>query len=330
MLESIRSFESLDALLAGAGFVLVLAIWTAGVTLWQMGRARRQRQVDMRLGLIHPDGEAGRVLRLWHEGHEALTRVPGRQDRKSLLERLDQVRQEAGWSLPVSSLLLGTFGIMFLLFVFACAWTGYVVAGLVTAGAVPLVGWVHLKRCIAQRVALFDSQFVDALGLAARSLRAGHPLIGAFRLVAEELPAPVGTIFAEVCQQQSLGMNLQHALQRAAAESGSTEMKLFATSVSIQMRTGGNLADLIDRLAEVIRDRMRLARRVRVLTAQTQFSKRVLLVLPFVTFAGFSLIRPAYVAPLYTTPTGQLLLMGSAVSLLIGALLMNRMSVLKY
>jgi len=87
---------------------------------------------------------------------------------------------------------------------------------------------------------------------------------------------------------------------------------------------------MMDRVAFVIRDRMKLSRRVRVLTAQTQFSKRVLLVLPFVIFMTLNLVNAKYMAPLYTTRTGQVLLMGAAASMIFGAWTMNRIAVLRY
>ncbi|MCH8153024.1 MAG: hypothetical protein IH830_11720 [Planctomycetes bacterium] len=96
------------------------------------------------------------------------------------------------------------------------------------------------------------------------------------------------------------------------------------------MRTGGNLADLMDRLAVVVRDRIRLGRRMRILTAQTQMSKRVLIVLPFIIFILFNILNPDYMAPLYTTNVGNFLLAISALGLAIGAWVMNRMAVLKY
>jgi tight adherence protein B len=107
-------------------------------------------------------------------------------------------------------------------------------------------------------------------------------------------------------------------------------MKLFATSVIIQVRSGGNLADMMYRLADVIRDRMRLKRRVRVLTAQTQLSKRVLLALPFLLFGALNLLNPTYMMPLYTTAMGRMLLIIAGTGLILGAWMMNRLSVLKY
>jgi tight adherence protein B len=190
--------------------------------------------------------------------------------------------------------------------------------------------WFYLNHCVNRRTAIFERQFVDALDLASRSLRAGHPLVGAFRLISEEIPPPVSTAFFEISQKQALGQSLEAALQNVAAKSTSEDMKLFAAAVIIQLRSGGNLAEMMDRLSYVIRDRMRLSRRIRVLTAQTQFSKRVLLTLPFMFFFVLNLIRPSYMAPLYGTTEGRILIAISALGLFLGAWTINRMAVLRY
>jgi tight adherence protein B len=177
---------------------------------------------------------------------------------------------------------------------------------------------------------MFEIQFVDALDLAARSLRAGHPLVGSFQLIAEEIAAPVSTVFAQICQQQALGSSIEEALTLISERSSSKDLQLFATSVIIQVRSGGNLADMMERLAAVIRERRRLSRRLRVLTAQTQFSKRALLALPFVIFLGLNLLDPTYMVPLYTTSAGQFLLLIGGTGLVLGGWMMNRIGVLRY
>ena len=145
-----------------------------------------------------------------------------------------------------------------------------------------------------------------------------------------EIAAPVGALFGEICQQQALGVSIEHAIRDAAERSTSEDMRLLATSVAIQSRSGGNLVDMIERLAFVIRDRKRLNRRVRVLTAQTQLGKRILAGLPFVLFALLTVLNPDYMTPLYSTAMGRMLLAGAAVSVLIGIYVMNRMAVLRF
>ena len=163
-----------------------------------------------------------------------------------------------------------------------------------------------------------------------RSLRVGHPLPGAVEMIAEELEPPVSTIFSEICQQQALGMTLEESLRKVAVNSTSSDMRLFATAVAIQLRTGGNLADMMERLATVMRQRMRLARRVRVLTMQTQFSKRILIALPIVMFGILSLTNPKYMSKLYATEYGQIALGLAAAMMLLGTWMMNRMATLEY
>ena len=127
-----------------------------------------------------------------------------------------------------------------------------------------------------------------------------------------------------------MGESLSTSLQEISESSTSDDMKMFATSIAIQMKTGGNLADLMQRLASVIRERMRLNRRLRILTAQTQMSKRVLIALPFFTFFALTLINPDYMNTLYTTTPGRILLAIGATGLAIGAWLINKMAKLSY
>jgi tight adherence protein B len=314
----------------GAIFLLVVLVWAGAVWIWALRRASRASTLERRLGSTDLDEESARVLRLWYGGREVTTAVPGRGQRLSLRDRLDRLRREAGWQAPLRSVLLGVLGLVALGFLAGFVFTGGVLAG-VGLGLVILLGfWTYAKNCATRHAAAFERQLVDAMGLAARSLRAGHPLSGAFRLIAEEIPAPVGAVFADICQKQVLGVGLAAALREATATTISTDMRLFATSVIIQSRTGGNLADMTERLAAVIRDRMRLNRRARVAMAQTQFSKRVLLIMPFAMFVLLNLVNPRYMEPFYESSLGQYMLFGAGASLLVGLWVMNRLAVLRY
>ena len=313
-----------DLIIAAAVFGLVMALWTMAVLVWNLRHTVRQNKIDKRL---HPRTQAGptKVLRLWHDGRETTATVAGVAQRITLVQRLEKLRHDAGWVSPVRSVVAGLLGGTLLMFVVPYALTGRVLAGACGSVSVVLISWAYVNRQINRRISMFEMQLVDSLELAARSLRAGHPLLGAFRLIAEEVPQPVGPVFAEICQLQAMGMSLEDAVRQVASKSFSQDMKLFATSVVIQLRSGGNLADMMERLALVIRDRIRLNRRVRVLTSQTQFSKRILIAMPFVVFLVLNVINPKYVAPLYNTFEGQVLLAIAACLLLMGTLVMNWM-----
>ncbi|MHC4441597.1 MAG: type II secretion system F family protein [Planctomycetota bacterium] len=320
----------LNLVIKASVFGIILSLWMFFVFLWVTRRLSKINMVEKRMGLgdQEDDGKT-RVLRLWKDGQEATTVVPGYQ-RLSLLSRLDQLRIQAGWEISMPVVLACVVLLVTMVFVFTLLLTNSILAGLGVSVPLPLMFWIYLRGRISHQLSLFEGQLVEALELAARSLRAGHPLIGSFRLVSEEMSAPVNRIFAEICQIQALGVSLEEAVQKVAHSSASSDMRLFSTSVIIQLKSGGNLADMMQRLAFVIRDRMRLKRRVEVLTAQTQLSKRILIALPFVLFVVLNLLNPGYMAPLYSTTYGRMLMILAASGLLLGIWVMNRLAVLKY
>lgn len=317
-------------LVAGVSvFALVLCLWGILLWSWQLHRQARQQRLHARLGLDDPDTDHARQLALWRHGKVTSTYVPD-AGHLSLWRWLEKLHQDAGYKRPLASILLGLVGVIALLGLMTLAWTSSLLAVLGIAAATTLVYWIMLKRRILQRAMLFDQQLIDALELAARSLRAGHPLSGAFQLIAQEIPEPVGHRFAEICEQEHLGMSHEESMHRIAISAHNSDLKLFATSVAIQLRSGGNLADMMDRLSAVIRDRMRLNRRVRVLTAQTQMSKNVLLALPVVMFALLALLNPDYIAPLYQSPSGRIMLVVAVAGLLVGTWMMGQLARLRY
>jgi len=331
-MDSLTSHPEQFVRLAGAGaaFVLVAALWVAVMVVWSMRRGARDRTVQERLGLLAPAAGRERTLRLWREGRDVTTTVPGTGASMSLAQRIRRAHYQAGLGLDIAPPLMGLAGGCVLLLFGGWFLTGNPIVAV--AGPALLLmgytGWVSGRA--RKRWVVFEQQFVHALELAARSLRAGHPLLGSFQLIADELEPPVKTTFAEVCQQHAMGVSLEGALERVAAASSSADLKLFSTSVAIQLRSGGNLADMMERLAAVIRDRMRLGRRIRVLTSQTQFSKRILVGMPIVLFLALSIVNPTYVATLYKTTEGNVLLGIGGSLLVIGVFAMNRMAVLRY
>jgi tight adherence protein B len=321
---------TLETVVAGwSVFGLVLAVWAIGILVWQKRRARREAILRERLDPRESELGKARTLRLWHEGEEATKTVPGRFKAPPLADRLEQARKDAGFT-SRSQVLLGRALFAVLAgFVVVLALTHRFVPAFVTAAAVVVALVWYTSNRISQRDALFERQLVDGLELSARALRAGHPLLGAFHLISEEIPAPVGRIFAEICQHQTMGGSLDDALRRAAALTKNEDMRLFSASLSINLRTGGNLADVVYGLAHVIRERMRLNRRFRVLIAQTQVSKRVLLLMPILMLCLLGWINPEYVGKLVDNTAGIFLSFVAATSWVIGWVVMNRMATLK-
>jgi tight adherence protein B len=323
-------FSSMEVVMIASVFGLALCLWLGIVLYWARRKRTQMQKMEYRLGLGDASPGKDRILRLWHDGKEVTTTIHEQISHLGISRRLKQIHHDSGLKIPMRAVILSALGGTAAVMMIMMLATNNLVLSIVVSLVVPTALWMLINGRIVRRMAVFESQFVDSLGLAARSLRAGHPLIGSFRLISEEIGEPVGTMFGEIVQQQMLGLSLEQAVQKSAAMSRSSDMRLFATSVLIQLRSGGNLADMMDRLASVVRDRMKLNRRVRVLTAQTQFSKRVLLALPVVMFIVLSLINAKYMEPLYNTLTGQIMLIVAVGLLILGAWLMNRMAVLKY
>lgn len=321
--------ELINAILMASVFVLVLSAWGICVTLWLLQYFRRRRELRGRLGIVDATAQRSRTFQLWQDEQR---KVRGQQTRKRLTisQRLERLRLDAGWKSPAHVVILAIVGLA-VLALGACLMFGYGLwLSLAATSTVIIVFWIVTKRRIRARVTLFERQLVDSLGIAARALRAGHPLSGCFQLVSEEIDEPIGPIFGEICQEQALGVDLRESLQRVASAGGNPDLKLFATAVGIQLRTGGNLAELMDTLAGVMRSRMQLHRRVRVLTAQAHMSKQILIGLPIFMFVLMNIIAPDYMTVLYTTWLGRTMLMVTAINVLVGSWIMGKLSVLHY
>jgi len=312
-----------------ATFLLVVAVWIGAVIVWASRTASRTQAMRRRLDLEDPV-EGKRTIRLWRQDSEVTTTVPVFRRPRSFLVRLEILFHRAGWTLTATQIITLFAGAFALTFVFFWMITGNPLLGAGVVVAIFIIARIYLLARINKREKLFELQFVDALDLASRSLRAGHPLLGAFQLISDEMASPVREVFADICQRQGMGGDLEGILKEIARTSSSEDVKLFATSVAIQIRSGGNLAHLLVRLAKIVRERMRISRRIKVITAQTQMSKRVLLGLPVIIFVLFNLINPSYMSAFYTTPVGRLLIAIAVVMLALGAWVMNKMVNMQY
>ena len=326
----LSALNSLDLVIIVAVFGLVWSLCLIAMLVWSIRRALRVQRIERRLGLAGESRGPSRTLRLWHDQQEATTAVPRLVSQRRFWQQLERFCRDAGWQVPLTTLLLGLLGASSGVFATALIIAGRVIPALAAAAGVCVLALLYTKFLRDRRASSFERQFAEGLALVGRALRAGHPLLGGFQQAADQLSRPACDLFKEICQQQALGVSLEQAVRHIESKYNNPDVKLFSTSVVIQLRSGGNLASLMDRLAAVIRDRLRLGRRIRVLTAQTQLSKRILIGLPFVLFVVINLLNHEYTHLLYATPTGRLMLIAGIASLATGIWCMKRLSVLKY
>src|SRR4030095_15369250 len=177
-------------------------------------------------------------------------------------------------------------------------------------GILGLVAPVFIVVIIRQQRSLkLSEQLPDALDMMSRSLRAGHALPSSFKLVATEMPPPVSIEFARAFEEQNLGMPFERAVvQMTKRAPNNADLKLFAVSVIIQKETGGNLVEIIEKIAETIRSRYRFYGKLRALTAEARVSAWVIGALPFVAGLATFVVNPVYMSLLFTSPLGKMFL----------------------
>lgn len=321
--------DLINVIVMAAVFGLIFSVWCICIFLWLGQSLSRLQSVQKRLGLGREESGESHTLRLWRDARREGTEL-GVSEKLSFAERMESLRQAAGWRAPAQTIILGVIGVSILGFVVTYLFGGGMIVAAAVAGGIVIIFWSYAKNCIVKYSALFERQLLDALGISARALRAGLPLLGSFQLISEEIDDPIGGIFSRICHEQLLGLDMKDSIRKVAKTVPSPELKLFATSVAIQLQSGGNLADLMDSLAAVIRSRMRLNRRIRVLTAQTQFAKRTLIAVPIILFFVLNILSPQYMQTFYTTPVGKILIIGAASMVLFGAWVMNKLSVLRF
>ena len=205
-------------------------------------------------------------------------------------------------------------GLGLLTLLFSRLWLAAFVAALV--GLAAPVMWLKVKR--GSRLRKFEEQFTEALDLLSRAIRAGHAFQSAMGMVADELPAPVGIEFKKSFEQQNFGLPLQEALDNLTVRVPLMDVKFFVTAVQIQRETGGNLAEILDNLANVVRERFKILRQVRVHTAHGRFTGYVLLGLPAFLAVALMFISPDHMRTLFTVRMGQMMVMGAIVMQTIG------------
>jgi tight adherence protein B len=188
------------------------------------------------------------------------------------------------------------------------------VAGLVGA----LAPIAYLKHRGTARIKRFEEQFPEALDLLARAIRAGHAFQTALGMVADELTDPVGPEFKKTFDQQNYGLPLRDALNEMADRIRILDVRFFVTAVLIQRDTGGNLSEILDNLAHVVRERFKIRRQVRVHTAHGRFTGYVLLALPAALAIALSFINPEHMELLFKERMGQQMLIGAIVMQTIG------------
>jgi tight adherence protein B len=200
------------------------------------------------------------------------------------------------------------------------------VAGGPVAGFLPIF---VLRWKKARKTAQVEKFMPDAMELLARSLRAGHTLQATLELVSQEIKPPLGKEFRITYEEQKLGLSISQALRRLSERVASQDLRYFVTAVLIQTETGGNLAEILENIGMLIRERLKLKGKIDALTAEGRFSAIILTGMPIAIFLILFFLNRSYVMTLFTNPLGHKILTGAVISVAFGALVMKKMVTIK-
>ena len=237
---------------------------------------------------------------------------------------LGQLVEQSGLNITVGGLILGMGFLGLVGFVIVYTIFSSSLLGAAFGVAAALIPWLVVKRAATKRVHKLEEQFPEAIELIARALRAGHAFTSGMGMVADQMQEPIKTEFRLLHDRQNFGMPIAEAMRDFAARMPLLDARFFVTAVLTQRESGGNLSEVLDGLAAIIRDRFRLRREVRSLSAHGRITGTVLFCLaPALTLMLF-LIAPTHIAVLFTDPIGINMVVVCAVLQVIGFYAMRR------
>jgi tight adherence protein B len=189
------------------------------------------------------------------------------------------------------------------------------------AGCLPM-SWVIWKR--HQRLGKFERQLPEAMELLARSLRAGHSVADGIRLIGEEMTLPISSEFSRCYEQQNLGKPLNDSLEEMADRIPNLDVRFFATSIILQRQTGGDMAEILEKIGRLIRQRLEIRGQIKALTGEGRLSAVMLLGMPIVLAIYMYIRDPEYLRPLAEHPLGQKMVIVAGVLQVVGALVIKK------
>jgi tight adherence protein B len=304
--------------------VVLFAVALVVVEVWRATRGARAIQ--------------GRLARSERDGEESISVVPTRPvdaswstlvDRSIVWQWLADLVEQAGYAMPARDILvvMSAFAVAFGT---AGGWrTGtltWVVPAALLGASLPIAYFLYKRH---KRLALFEQQFPEALDTLSRSIRAGYSLGAGVQLVGEEMPDPVGGELKRVFEEIRLGRDPGDALGALWRRLPTDDVRFFCAAIGIQRRSGGNLAEMLDRLSEVIRERFKVLSHARAVSAQQRWGAIIIGLSPL----GFGVLlrfaNPVYFDPLFESPLGSRLLLGGLFMELVGFVVIWRIAKIK-
>lgn len=309
------------SLLFLAGFVFLCVAFLVGAIFWSASSAQEARvrtrlsQLEMRDEVIL-DRDLLSIVR-----EEVLSDIPFLNSMLRVVpfaRHINGIIVQADLPFKVATFVMFSLALGGLGFLLTLAFRRPMALGAILGVLLAVLPYVLVRLKRAKVIRVFTEQLPEALESMGRSLRAGHGLTAAMELVGREMEEPIAKIFRLAYDEQKLGLSLQETLRNMTGRIKSIDLEFFATAVLVQRETGGNLAELFDKLAYVIRERLKIRGQIQIYSAQGKLTGYILAALPFVAALMISIINPSYMSLLFSERLGILMVVYGLVSMGIG------------
>jgi len=241
------------------------------------------------------------------------------------IHKLDRLLEQANTRMPLGFFLLLSVLLAALTAVVGSVMRMNQVAFVTLALFLGIMPFLYLMLLKQKRMEKFQEQLPDALDLIARALKAGHAFSGGLKMVADEFGDPIGTEFRKTIDEINFGVGTDQAMNNLAHRVDCPDLQFFVVSVIIQRETGGNLAEILEKIASLVRERFKLYGKIRSLAAEGKLSAIILVALPPVMALYFFLIQPEYIGLLFKDPIGIAMVVGASIAMLFGSYVMKKM-----
>ena len=223
----------------------------------------------------------------------------------------------------MSGFILTSLGLLLAGFAVTWVFAPMILIGAAAGAVLSLLPYGILSIKCKRRIDTFNAALPEAIDMLARALRAGHSVVGALEMLAENAQEPAASEFGEVFKQLNLGLSIRDALMQLLDRVPSADLRVLVTAIMVQKDTGGNLVEILDRTVYVIRERLRIQGEIRIQTAQGRLTGWILSGLPVVMMVLLNLVNPGYSGILFHDPSGQKLIYAGLGMLAVGSLIIR-------
>ena len=316
----------MDLLIGFGIFILALGVIEGSFIAFRTMRNPEKRQVRRRLDTLssteYQNGDVDitrrRLISEVPWINRVLLSLRWTDELHRLLEQAD-IRRPLGFFILLS-LILAFAG-----FFFSSRFTPNHLISIPISAFLAVLPFLYVYSKKRRRMKKFERQLPDAMDLIARALKAGHAFSSGLKMVGDQFDDPIGTEFAKTMNEINFGVGVTEALKKLPNRVDCADLKFFVISVILQRETGGNLAEILENISRLIRERFKLQGRIAALAAEGKLSAIVMVVLPFLVAFAISILNPKYIGTLLTDPLGTIFIAFGLIMMIMGILMMKRM-----